>query len=103
MPVAIWNLLPQNPALSFLGFVRSRNLINGSAPRESITSIVPTTTAVPPIPNFVDFAELRAELQSKQLQTAEELFHMQVFVEEVAIWMDSMDSEKHVRISFKRW
>lgn len=33
------------------------------------------------------------------LTNPEELLFMQVFVEEVAIWMDSMDPYKHVRIS----
>jgi len=32
------------------------------------------------------------------LNTAEETLFMQVFVEEVGLWMDSMDSMKHVRI-----
>lgn len=36
--------------------------------------------------------------ETKQVLTdPEELLYMQVFIEEVAIWMDSMDSYKHVR------
>ena len=38
--------------------------------------------------------------ETRQLLTdPDELLYMQVFVEEVAIWMDSMDSYKHVSVS----
>jgi len=33
------------------------------------------------------------------LNNAEEVLLMQVFVEEVGLWMDSMDAMKHVRMS----
>ena len=36
------------------------------------------------------------------LTTQEETLFMQVFVEEVGLWMDSMDPMKHVRTSLPR-
>ncbi|KAL8783394.1 MAG: hypothetical protein Q9213_004653 [Squamulea squamosa] len=32
LPIAIWDLLPKDPAISFLAFVRSRNLLDSSSP-----------------------------------------------------------------------
>ena len=39
--------------------------------------------------------EPEQELQQPFLQDQDEVFYMQVFVEEVGLWMDSMDPEKH--------
>ena len=39
------------------------------------------------------------ECRRDYLDTQEEVLFMQVFVEEVGLWMDSMDSQKHVSSS----
>ena len=41
MPAAVWNLLPNNSAYSFIGFVRSDNLAPGLPPNENATALVP--------------------------------------------------------------
>ena len=41
------------------------------------------------------FAQPDEEPQNPFLETADEVLYMQVFVEEVGLWMDSMDAEKH--------
>lgn len=33
IPVAIWDLLPKDPAIAFVGFIRSSNLLRGDLPR----------------------------------------------------------------------
>lgn len=41
VPIAIWDLLPQDPALSFIGFVRSRNMLK-PLQRQSYGEIKPS-------------------------------------------------------------
>jgi hypothetical protein len=85
MPVAIWDLLPQDPALRFLGFIRSRNLLFRFSPKDSVTTTVP----------------IKFGTQNTPIHSQDELLHTQIFVMDVAVWMDSMDSKKHVRTGLR--
>lgn len=53
----------------------------------------PYDRGMTPVPEQSDMKEI--------LNSQEETLFMQVFVEEVGIWMDSMDSMKHVSIQYR--
>lgn len=57
------------------------------------------TAPNPSTPYTTSDAQLPPQNETRDyLNSAEEVLFMQVFVEEVGLWMDSMDPQKHVRI-----
>ena len=50
LPVAVWDLLPENPAISFIGFVRSRNLLEGQTATGKGTSPIEKPNDPPATP-----------------------------------------------------
>ncbi|GKU02343.1 hypothetical protein FLAG1_04516 [Fusarium langsethiae] len=43
VPVVVWNLLPEHPAIQFVGYVRTRNLLSRDAALESAAAPIPIT------------------------------------------------------------
>jgi uncharacterized membrane protein YjfL (UPF0719 family) len=57
MPVEVWNLLPENPAYSFVGFVTTENLAPGHPPSNTNISDItshPSLTSTPELEKVLD-------------------------------------------------
>lgn len=63
---------------------------------QSIYSSTPITSQIEPLRSISDNTFSTASRPRQYLDSQEEVLLMQVFVEEVGLWMDSLDSQKHV-------
>lgn len=84
LPVAIWNLMPKDPAVSFIGFVRSRNMvmaIKDESSKSKATNKKESNKIVAP------------------LQDPNDVHLMRLYIEEIAIILDFVDPAKHVSLS----
>ncbi|KAK4123281.1 hypothetical protein N657DRAFT_574032 [Parathielavia appendiculata] len=57
LPVMVWDFLPDDPACSFIAFVRSNNLLHAQKTREPPISPVPVASATPMVSQARDDAE----------------------------------------------
>lgn len=83
LPVAIWNLMTKNPAVSFVGFVRSRNMVmtvENENSKSKATSKEGSNRIVGPLQHPFGF----------------DVSSMRKFIEEVAIHLDYMNPAKYV-------
>ena len=69
--------------------------------RQSINSPNPTNPQAEPLRSISDNTSSLISKPRQYLDSQEEVLLMQVFVEEVGLWMDSLDSQKHVRCLLK--
>jgi hypothetical protein len=63
MPIAVWDLLPEHPAYSFVGFVTSENLALGQTP-SSTDKPVPRPTSKPDQPSAIFAKEMSHATES---------------------------------------
>ncbi|MCJ1262793.1 hypothetical protein MMC22_002663 [Lobaria immixta] len=83
LPVAIWNLMPDDPAVSFIGFIRSRNM-SMIAENESTKFKVTTKEDI--------------KKTVTPLQNPEVIRLMRTFVTEIAIHLDFIDPAKYFSV-----
>ena len=85
VPVAVWNLIPADPAVAFVGFSRTQELTK------------PMSPAQPEDPQgLASLVDEEAWPKNAWLFTSNEVLYIRVFVEELAICMDALDSTKTV-------
>lgn len=91
VPVAVWDLLPANPAIKFIGFTRTRELTklySSLRPEMQVTA----STDQPDQPSH----ETEASEIAGSLMTADEILYIQVFVRELAPLMDAFSGTEIV-------
>jgi hypothetical protein len=93
LPIAIWDLLPKNPALGVIGFVRSRNFVIESSPTR-ITSVPHIPLTRPDIPHVL--VPKKEDRVPEYLTKREEILFITIFAEEIGEWMDTLNSAQHV-------
>ncbi|KAL8791586.1 MAG: hypothetical protein Q9195_005850 [Heterodermia aff. obscurata] len=95
IPVAVWNLIPPSSAITFVGFSRSPNLSQFSSTVETATHQLP---AVNQGQDDVDPMLLTVGSISEEchniLENEQSRFFFEVYLEEIAAWMDIFDSAK---------
>ena len=97
IPIAVWNLMKPNPAISFIGFLKSRDLLRLSPHIEAAN------------PQVYGLKEQREDAALKSLtrrRTSQECadiledeearLFLQVYLDEIAAWMDLFESTKTV-------
>ena len=97
IPIAVWNLVPPSSAISFIGFSRSSNLLK-------LSSTVETTThKVHDVNQLREDVDLKlftvgslSEESDKILEDEQSRLYFEVYLEEIAAWMDIFDSAKTV-------
>ena len=97
VPIAVWNLIPPSSAISFIGFSRSPNLLNLSS------AVEPALHQVHDVDQRREDVDLRSlmvgsisEESDNILKDEQSRLYFEVYIEEVASWMDIFDSTKTV-------
>ena len=86
MPIAVWNLIPAAPAMAFIGFSRTNNLMKSIPHSRSEMQGTAGLSICDEIP------------ETSGSWTAQEYLFMQTFVEEVAPWMDTLSGTEMVSL-----
>ena len=97
VPIAVWNLIPPSSAISFIGFSRSPNLLN------LCSAVEPALHHAHDVDQRREDVDLRlltegsiSEESDNILKDEQSRLFFEVYVEEVASWMDIFDSTKTV-------
>ena len=97
IPIAVWNLIPSSPAISFIGFSGSPNLLNFSCTVETDTHQVHVVN------QRREDVDLKLSTMGSVSEESENILKdeqfrqfFEVYLEEIAVWMDIFDSAKTV-------
>lgn len=92
LPVAIWNLMPDDPAVSFIGFIRSRNMSMIAENGRTMFKVNESTMC-----NVTTKEDIKRTVTP--LQNPAVIRLMRTFVAEIAIHLDFIDPAKYVSLS----
>ena len=95
IPVAVWDLLRPNPAMSFVAFLRSVNL-QADTQEDGVSPQVGNALNTNNDPIFDALTQDASQVGLPPFFSDSELLYFQVFIEEIAAWMDALDYEKTV-------
>ena len=97
IPIAVWNLIPPSSAVSFIGFSESPNLLNLSCTVETDTHQVHVVN------QRREDVDLKLSIMGSMSEDFEKILKdeqfrlfFEVYLEEIAVWMDIFDSAKTV-------
>ena len=100
IPIAVWNLIPSSPAISFVGFSRSRNLLKSYSTTEKASQQVDSVSQRRHDVDLTLSTVGPESRESAQILEVEEYSRLliQVYIDEIAAWMDQFDSAKTVSL-----